>query len=350
MIKIALVSSAESTHTIRWANALSKLGLQVFLISQHELKGVLVDDVKFLKLKFSGSGGYFMNVPQFKKIIRKIEPDVIHAHYASGYGTLLANSGFNFILSVWGSDVYDFPNQSIVKKYLLKRALAKADKLYSTSHCMKLETLKYTNKHIDVIPFGVDVDLYFDRQKDGDFFRIGIVKVLADKYGVDILIRAFSIVVSKVKSPLQLVIAGDGPDYKKLKNLGDELGIANLIHFLGWVDNHQVPDLLKTFDVFVVPSRLDSESFGVAAVEAGAARLPCIVSNVGGLPEVVVDGLTGLVVPKESPEELATALIYLIENNSLCEKFGNNGYERVKTEYSWWANVNAMKNQYLEYK
>jgi glycosyltransferase involved in cell wall biosynthesis len=347
--KIILLSSAESVHTTRWANSLAQSGLKIYLVSQHDLKDDLGENVRFFRLPFSGPAGYFANVFYFRKLVKKLQPDLIHAHFASGYGTLARLSGFEYFLSVWGADVYDFPD-TLLKKNLLKKNLNSAKKLFSTSYCMKGETEKYTDKAITVIPFGVDPAAFFvDSARGCDVINFAIVKVIDYKYGIDVLLEAFAIVLAaNTGRSVRLNIAGDGPTKVEMENLVQSLGISDDVKFHGRIPNSMVPEFLSGQDIFVVSSRLDSESFGVVAVEAGAAKLPCVVTNVGGLPEVVIDNVTGIVVPKEDPVAMASAMQILIDDAELRVSLGENARERVMSEYVWDENVLQMVSHYRE--
>src|SRR5690606_34807888 len=106
--------------------------------------------------------------------------------------------------------------------------------------------------------------------------------------------------------------------------------------------NTEVPVFLNDWDIFVVPSRFESESFGVAAVEASAAGLPVIVSDVGGLPEVVDHERTGLVVRREDPTALADAIARLIDNPEERQRLGSAGRGKVEEMYDWRKNVEQM--------
>ena len=112
-MKIMFVSAANSTHTVRWVNALAERGHEVYLVSNrgHEPKeDALNSRVKLYLMKHSGGKGYYLNAGELRKIAKRINPDVINVHYASGYGTLARKARLpKYILSVWGSDVYDFP-------------------------------------------------------------------------------------------------------------------------------------------------------------------------------------------------------------------------------------------------
>lgn len=131
-----------------------------------------------------------------------------------------------------------------------------------------------------------------------------------------------------------------------MQALTTELGVADNVQFLGWVENNEVPALLNTFDIYVAPSTLDSESFGVAIVEASACNLPVIVTNVGGLPEVVINEVTGIVVEPDNVELLCAAIEKLLINPALRHEMGEAGRENVLTKYEWDFCVRKMVDIY----
>src|SRR6266404_8810556 len=107
-MKLAYLASAGSIHTVRWANAMAARGHEVVVLTAHNAssEGPLRPEVGLHKLPVPPPSGYFMNVPKIRRLLRSVRPDVLHVHYASGYGTLGRLSGFQpTILSVWGSDV-----------------------------------------------------------------------------------------------------------------------------------------------------------------------------------------------------------------------------------------------------
>jgi glycosyltransferase involved in cell wall biosynthesis len=178
---------------------------------------------------------------------------------------------------------------------------------------------------------------------------IGIVKSLAPTYGIDLLLRAFTGLLggsrlSAADIDCRLLIVGDGPQHRALLVLARELGIDGRTEFIGAVPHVEVPGLLRRFDVYAAPSR--RESFGVAVLEASACALPVVVSDAGGLPEVVVDGETGLVVPRESVPALQGALERLILDATLRERLGRAGRARVEREYEWGHCVDLMERCY----
>ena len=117
---IALLAPGSSIHTVRWANAFVFRGHRVHLITQHAPSDDLVPSVSVHLLPHFSGAGYLLNGPRLKRILRTIRPDVVNAHYATGYGTLVRScSEFPVVLNVWGSDVYDFPRKGPIRRWWL---------------------------------------------------------------------------------------------------------------------------------------------------------------------------------------------------------------------------------------
>jgi len=355
-ITIAILADAGSTHTVKWVNALSDdKGLCVHLVSLRSPKEntiskvVKVHVLENLNQRKSDwvKLGYFKKSKQIQSIISTINPDFLHAYYATSYGALgrMCNHP-NFLISVWGSDVYEFPKKSFLHKLMLKRNLSAAKHIFSTSEDMKKETQKYTSKPISVIPFGVDVKHFSPGKRDiHEELVFGTVKTMEHVYGIDILIRSFAKFIQQFKGATKLLIAGDGSQMLEYKELVQELGIDQQVKFLGYINQSEIPKVLSQMDVFMVLSR--RESFGVAAVEAAACGLPVIASNTGGLPEVVEHQKTGVIVPVENINATVEAMIKL-SDQGLRNDMGNAGREMVEEKYNWEENVNQMINSYKQ--
>ena len=353
-----LLSSAGSVHTVRWANGLNHAGHRVHVISQQSAKHAYDAGVKVHVLPDRGALGYFLMVGAVKKLLKKIQPDLVNAHYASGYGTTARLVGFRpYVLSVWGSDVYSFPYKSPFHKWLVKKNIRAADQVASTSYCMaeQIRLFNAAGKSIDITPFGVDLSGYegnipapSDRKLR---LVIGTVKGMSSTYGVDTLIRAFDELVKRLAASgnvavpqLELRLVGSGDQKSELKALAEQLGISDRVNFVGSVPHHQVPSELEKMDIYVALSR--SESFGVAIIEASAAGRPVVVSDAGGLQEVTLDGVTGFVVPRENPGAAADALECLINDAELRHQMGVAGQRHVARNYRWDFCIQKMVEVY----
>lgn len=234
-------------------------------------------------------------------------------------------------------------------KLVLKYNLKKADCILSTSYAMKEETQKYTSKNILITPFGVDLNIFKpvnltldDDKKD---IVIGIIKSLEAIYGIEFLIKAFATLKNKYKNlPLKLLIVGDGSLRRELEELVENLDIKNLVYFTGRISYDKISKYHNMVDIAVYPS--ESESFGVAVIEAGACEKPVIVSNVGGLPEVVENGKTGFVVKYGDINAIVNALERLILDKQLRKNMGKNARKRIMKLYDWKNSVKLMLKIY----
>jgi glycosyltransferase involved in cell wall biosynthesis len=351
-MKVLLLSDAASVHTIRWANALQREGVTIgiFCLGTHKESdyhhSIIIYAQHRKSLGVIDKLMYLRSIMALRKAIREFQPDIVHAHYATSYGLLGSLSGFKpFIISVWGSDVFDFPRRSRLHRLILQLNLSSATKVLSTSRAMANEALLYMGRGttIEVTPFGIDLQKFspISETRERPVVVIGTVKALFKTYGIDVLIRAFDVLKSKhAQIGLRLDIIGKGDQENELKELVSHLGRNESVNFLGAMDHAMIPDILKSFDIFAALS--DSESFGVSVVEASASGLPVVVTDAGGLPEVVKNGVTGIVVSRRNVEEAANALEMLVLNRQKRQQFGAAGRKRVEELYDWNKNVDQM--------
>lgn len=354
-MKICYLADINSAHTHKWLNYFTKKGYDIHVISlgNGEYEGVKVHslDIQDSVMKNTSDKsklGYLKKIRRIKELVNEIKPDILHAHYASSYGLLGALTNYHpYIISVWGSDVYDFPIKSPIHKYIIKRNLKKADYILSTSNVMKLETEKYTNKNIEVTPFGVDIKKFVPNKIEKDEIVIGTIKTLEEKYGIQYLVKSFKEIKDRNKGVnLKLRIGGKGSQQQYLKNLCKELEIQDDVAFLGFVNPDDVIKEFQNFDIAVFPSTLDSESFGVAVVEAEACGTPVVVSNVGGLMESSKPNVTSLVVEKGSVEDLAEKIDVLVKDKELRITMGKAARKFVEDNYSLEDNFNDVDKIY----
>ncbi len=357
-MKILFLAPANSIHTVKWVNALKKHGNEIWLISlpDHKVNEDLEPGIKVIYLPFGGKIGYYINGLTLRRLTKFIEPDVINAHYASGYGTLMRVSKMpqdKCILSVWGDDVYVFPYKNWINLFIIKKNMEYASYIASTSHCMKKQAKKFVkkNKTIVVTPFGVDTENFVrELPYPSEKFVFGCTKSLEYQYGIDILIQAFAKFVAELngneKKLISLKIYGDGLLLKELRLLVAKLNIKKQVKFCGKISNSLIPDALNKMNVLCLTSIIDSESFGVAALEAMACQTPVIASDVDGYKEVILHGKTGLIVPRCDVEATFKAMKKLYDNRKYGSDLGKNGRKWVKSKYEWEHCVDIMLNLY----
>lgn len=347
--RILLLTDISSSHTEKWVRGLSQQGYVVAIYSLNPCKNKWYNElpnVYLLSRQNQGSAArsllqklsYIFEVPKIRAAIREFKPDILHAHYASSYGLLGALSRFKpFIISVWGSDVYEFPNTSFIHRAILKFNLKKAERILSTSYAMKGELWKYTKREIEVLPFGVDTDLFSaPSEKNTDIdkpIRLGVIKAMEDIYGIKTVIEALHLVSRCLpEQELKLYLIGGGTQVRKYKKIASKLGLRDKIVFTGKIPFREIAEYHKLMDVLINVSSVN-ESFGVSVVESMACEKAVIVSNVPGLKEVI--DAHGIIVEKDNAAQLTRAIIQLIESPELRIKIGKAARAHVLQHYDF---------------
>lgn len=361
-MKVLVVSDAQSVHTQRWVSSLSEKGVEIVLYSIvpfegdfYSSKGIRCHYFDLFNYKRENMGmlypiwRHLQAVKDLKRVIKEENPQILHSHFVTSYSLIAALSGFHpLIESVWGSDVYIYPKKSILHKWLVKFTLGKADKVLSTSNVMGDETHKYTQKKIEITPFGVNTSLFCrkNRRPEGKFV-VGSVKSLSSNYGNEYIIKAFAEIVKRNPDlDCSLELIGKGPHQGKLTLLAWALGIDDKVNFRGFIPNDSLPQEFEKFSITCYMS--NSESFGVSAIESMACECPVVASDADGFREVIEDGKTGFIVPRKDYMAAADAIQKFIDNPQLIESMGKAGREKVCSKYRWEDNVEKMISIYRE--
>lgn len=349
-MRLVLLGPASSVHLSKIANEMLRRGHEVHVLSLHPDNGLLAPGVVYHRLPVAPPLGYYLNAPLVRQLLYTLRLDVLNAHYASGYGTLGRLAAFRpYLLSVWGSDVFDFPEKSSWTRGVLIKNLLAADRIGSTSHVMRSRVVDLCNgrAEVSVTPFGVDCTRFRPQPRaPSGRLRIGTVKRLSRVYGIDVLIDAFARALALGLPDAELVLVGDGPDEPKLRRRVKERNLESRVLFVGRVTHGKVPEWLNTFDIFAALSR--RESFGVAVLEAQASGIPVVVSNAGGLPEIVVDGETGYVVPVGDVEAAAHRLVCLASDPALRARMGEKAREFVLRHFELSETMSRLEALYVE--
>jgi glycosyltransferase involved in cell wall biosynthesis len=283
-------------------------------------------------------------VLRVRRALRELRPDVVHTHQLATllYGGAAARSlGVPVVVHTeHGRERY----ATRLKTRLLGRTAGRfCDIFYCLTADMAGEVraarvvpdrkLRVIHNGIDVAKFqAVTDDRAATRAALGvptDAPLIGTVGRLSEVKRQDVLIRAFARVRQTVPAA-HLVLVGDGPLLKDLQSLAAALDVADAVHFAGY-QPHSGP-FLRAMDVFALTSR--SEGMPQAVLEASVIGLPVVTSRVGGLPEVIEEGVTGLMFPSGDDGALAAALCELLSNRARRQSLGSAARARVETKFS----------------
>jgi 1,4-alpha-glucan branching enzyme len=193
-----------------------------------------------------------------------------------------------------------------------------------------------------MIPNGVDAEIYTRmEQEDLSSFRnkfalpeekiVLFVGRLVYEKGVHVLVNAVPKVLEKVNA--KFIIVGNGYMKEQLSNIVKNMGLAHKVHFTGFVDDETLRKLQKCADVSVVPSLF--EPFGIVALEAMAAKSPVVVSDTGGLSEIVEHDVTGVKVYANNPDSLAWGITKVLLEENFANLIKANAYKKVQEKYNW---------------
>ena len=296
---------------------------------------------------------FLVNILQFIKILHSNNIDIVHFNSPGWRNSVLVAAkllNIPVVLSLHNP----YPENAITRNFNFN--IAKKLIIVSESMRENFQNHQSILKKITCIHNGVD--LFRFRNDTGNIrnslpvstegFLIGFVGQICKRKGIDLFIRAASGVIAEYPTAQFVVVGEDGVGEKgftdKMKHFASELGIFDSFLFLG--KRNDIPEIMNSLDFLVVPSR--AEPFGKVIIEAMACKKCVIATNVGGIPEIIHDGMNGLLVPKEDCLALQKAIITLIKDRSLRKKMGEEGYRTVTEKFSISVLVNKTQNLYLE--
>jgi len=355
-MRVLLLADADSSHTLKWVEGLADADVEIGLFS---LRPVVSDVYRKLniptrEMNHTDSTGwlelkliYIKAIRVVKHFINEFQPDIVHAHYASSYGLIGSFVGFKpYVISPWGTDIYVYPKSGPIYKALLKRTLSKADEIISISEDMAREIELYTNKNVRVIPWGVKIVNYsFNEKKwEGNTWRFATAKSLRPVYNIPTSIESFLQLKAKYSSlKMELHVAGDGPERSKCEEVaGKELNRSVIMH--GALDPSDMPEFYT--DKHVLINIPDSESFGVSILEASLSGLVPIGTNADGIPEVLKDGESGILISTPSAERCYKALSQIVDNRDHSRNVAKHGRAFVLENFSYDRTIELQKELY----
>jgi glycosyltransferase involved in cell wall biosynthesis len=175
----------------------------------------------------------------------------------------------------------------------------------------------------------------------------GMIGRLTPGKGIEDFLHSIKLIKNKISRPVTFIIAGEA-SYGEQKfaesifKLCSDLGLQDKVKFTGFIEN--VPELLSVFDVLAFPSH--DESFGITLIESMAMEVPVVASNNSGIPDIVSDGVTGILIPPKTPEMLAESLIYLLNNWEKRIYLGQNGRKRIEEKFNADINIKLLEDFY----
>jgi len=345
--RIILLGDGTSNHIIKWARDISGRGYEIVVVS---CGGTAIEGIE--THMFGGEPGGAKNFFRFlfaaRAFIKKRAPSLVHAFQATGYGLWGATrtAGCSRILTPLGSDITINGRKGWLNRAYLSFVLHRYDHYTTPSNFLKEDMARlfpFTESKTTVIPFGVELPEKGKEAVSQEPVRIVYMKHLLPVYGPQVLIRALAL-IRKESPAVHLDMYGHEYESGWVREMVREYGISELVSFRGWIDMDRIYECLQEYDFMVMPSL--SESFGVAALEAAAVGLPVVATRVGGIPEIVIDGETGLLVPADDPQSLAEAIRSLAGDVDLRKKMGLAARDRAGKYFRRRESVDQMIRLY----
>ena len=336
---LGLVGNQASIHIQRWADAMAARGHTIVPI---DLSGRGRSPLQ--------KASAFLNLRRAMAEVARRPNGLVAVH---GIPSGVLSTGFRgihpMVLHAWGSDVTTEGTglASRLRGGQQAALVRGADRITATSNYLAETLRRRFGAEASVIPFGVDTSLFMPRSEERSPgpIRIGFAKLkLTEGYGPDVLIEALGRLPSGLA--FEAVLTGGDGMKPMLEARTATLGLQDRVKFLGPLSHLQVLAMLADLDVFVMPSR--REAWGVAAAEASACGLPVIGTRVGGIPEIVVDDETGILVPPDDVNALAAALARAISDGDLRARLGRGGRHLIEANYAWDKCVDRMEAVYFE--
>jgi glycosyltransferase involved in cell wall biosynthesis len=375
-MRLCYVGNPQAIHLQRWMKYFIDKGHEVHVITPEpaEIEGAYIHEISlaafydiptsfFYKIRIIG---YVLNlfrryrlIKQTKKLIKKIKPDVLDAHYLTYYGVLASHLDFHpFIITVWGSDILiDIKKYGRGRADLMKKALEKADMIITDGDNGEEEIIKLVGdgQKIRKISFGVDTKKFNPEQiikqirenlgiKTSNSPIVISIRNLEQIYDVETLIRTIPFVVSKFPDT-NFIIAGEGSQRDYLKELAESLGVAQSIRFVGSIPHDNLPVYLASSDIYVSTSLSDC-GISISTLEAMACGLVPVVTDVADNKKWIKDGENGFVVPVKDPKSVADKIIYLLENKEIKTKFAKINRKIVEEKQNYEKEMEKMEKLY----
>lgn len=313
------------------------------------------------KLQWLGGPSMALRLtPVLLRLRRSFRFNLIHAHTATpdGWAAWWISRLLKvpFLCSVRGSDINEYPFESLVRRWATRRALRAARQIIAVSQALAEATENLTGRLPVVVYNGVDSSFCPPTTEEREAARrdlgvppratnVAFVGRCEIDKGVIELVSSFAVLYRR-HPELHLTLVGSGQAWDQVRSMARGAGCTDRLHQVPSVDHGRIRHLLYGADVFALPSY--GEGMPNALIEAMACGLPCVATDVGGIPEIVIPGTTGTLVSPRSTSELTNALDRMIGNRDAARAMGKAAARRIRELCSWDANATRHAEIYRE--
>jgi glycosyltransferase involved in cell wall biosynthesis len=291
-----------------------------------------------------------------RALAREHDIDIVHAHNPRfALISLLAFTGRPLIC-----EIHAITSVSLPKRLVNRLVYRFSDRIIVLSNSAKEElTQRYRIPpgKVEVIYNGIEAGKFKPSGKGAPVRKrlgiagkpvIGYIGTFFEWQGTEDLVRAFPLIATK-RPEVRLLLVGDGPDFERVRNIIDDLGIGDKVILTGRVPPTEVPHYFEAIDVFVIarPDKIETRTaVPLKLLEAMAMDKAIIGTEVRGLSEVVEDGVNGILIPPGNAEALADKALALLADEPLRRKIGSNARKQVEREFSWARSAEKLWELY----
>jgi len=273
--------------------------------------------------------------------------DIVHGHWLFPSGYVTSKLQKPYVITAYGIELFLAKENSLLRRFL-KPSVEGADRIIAISRNTARKTRElFPLAKTKIIRLGFSLLENGDQEEERVGNTILFVGRLVKRKGAEYLLKAFKHLEARI--PVELMIVGDGPERKNLEMLVHDLNLRN-VTFYGFIPQSHLKSFYQRASVFVLPAITDptgdTEGLGVVLLEAMSCGVPVIASCVGGIPDIITDGKTGLLVEEKNSIQLAEAIKALLIDCELRSRLVNNATCVVQTEFSWERIAKRILKEY----
>ncbi|MBL0347071.1 glycosyltransferase family 4 protein [Candidatus Villigracilis affinis] len=358
-MKLIYFSLGYSTHDYRFLKAISDGGHEVFFVqlegNQRQVESRLVpENVNQVIWKGGREPFKWSNlaklVRDFRRLVKEIQPDLIHAGPIQTCAFIAILSGFRPVLTMsWGFDLMDDVHKNKWWEWVTGYTLKRSTFFISDANVTRDMAVKYgmNPEKTIVFPWGVDLDHFRMKNAEGRTEQEGFVlfcnRSWETRYGVDVLARAF-VKVAQEREDVRLILLGGGSQGAGIRRILQNGGVEEYVTFGGQISQTDLPRWYHMADLYISPSHVDGSS--VSLMEALACGLPCLVSDIPANKEWVFENENGWLFRDGDANDLAEKILAAISQREKLPEIGRSSRRSAEMRADWKKNAEALMNVY----
>jgi glycogen(starch) synthase len=343
----------------RLVSAIQECGHELVVVTSHDAEELPDEErlggVRLVRLPFraalrSRDAGLFVEARRrYARLRHEFEPQLVHLFHVGPSAVFhLSDAGASAVPSLVTLHGEVLRGGVGGDESVLEKALRAADWVTAVSGAVlraAQDMVPDITARSSVVYSGLEEVSHVPAAPDRQHPLLLCVGRLVHDKGFDVALQAFALLAERFPDA-RLAIAGDGPERGVLEAEAEALGVGERVEFMGWLGSEAVLSVMASASVVLMPSR--REGLPLVAIQAAQMTRPVIAADIGGLPEVVAHGVTGLVVPPEDSGALAQAVVWLLENAEAAEGMGRAARTRASELFSWDGYVDVTDALYRE--